>query len=355
MNLRAALLFALASALAFTACAKNDSLFIYVVDGPPLLSAASLFYQQPQIVSGRDSRAVEYVTVANRGQLEAAIEMQRPDFAIAPVDFAAATYKTSGDYVFGGITSWGLFHLVENVAHADSDGGLTPIGELPGKTIYAFGMNTSPSLVLETVLAGFNLAINRLEPGAVPRADAVNIRYLESTVQVRDALMGNIAALDDARFGLLTEPLVTALVNQPASPQNNHADFRRAVDLPAAWQELFGSGFPQTGIMVKASLAKSSPALAAAGIALIAGAIDFTLQNPEEAARLAVDELASAALPPRPVTAGFAAGAGQSAFTFQSAEESREAVLRYLEIQNAGNPSGTGGTKIPAESFFFRP
>jgi ABC-type nitrate/sulfonate/bicarbonate transport system substrate-binding protein len=295
---------------------------------------------------------VEYQIAAGSTQIEAAIDAQRPDFAIAPINFAAQNFNTTGNYILGGVVIWGMFHVVENVSHPDASGSITPIAGLAGETIYAYGLNMAPNLVLEMVLAEHGLTVNRLEPGSAILEDAVNIRYLETVVQVRDAIMGQIAGLD-ARFGLLSEPLATALVSQPPNPQNNHADFRRTIDLSLEWSNFFGASYPQAAIMVRASLAQSNPALVAAVIDMIAESTDFARQNPDEVARIAVDELNSAALPGRPVVANFIRGTGQSVFVFQNAIESRDAVVHYLGVLYDSNPLSVGGVRTPPQGFFF--
>ena len=194
--------------------AGTGTISVLVPDGAPLIAAAYLFYTQPQIAG----RNVTYELTTGPLIASRLLATHRPDFALAPINLAAVNFNNTGNYILAGIALWGLLHIVENTALT---GGTQSLADLVGETIFAYQPDMSPGVVLESILINAGLTVNVITVGEAPRADAVNIVYLFDNSAARDALLGHIAAIGQARFALIAEPVATALTLLPPTPASS--------------------------------------------------------------------------------------------------------------------------------------
>jgi len=344
LSIAIVIILTVAACLPLTACGSSGRIYIYVPDGPPLLAAARLFSETPEIEYSGGARPISYRLTT--GQLIGSrLAGRHPDFALAPINLAAVNFNLTGDYIFGGVALWGMLHIVENVTLSEGN-PVQSLEDLRGQVIYAYQPQMSPGIVLRTVLNAVDgLEVTEMNIGGTPNPNAVNIVFLADNASARDALLGDIAAVPNARFALLAEPVATALVQQER--------FERVFDMQKEWETLFGFNFPQVAVMVRRSLAESNPALVSAVIDMIAESVEHTRLNGAEAARIAVDEVNSAYLPNnRQLVTSFINGSGQDVFRFQRTAESRGAVTAFLEMLHGANPAFVGG-RMPEDGFFF--
>ena len=347
LTIIAAAALSISAVLGFGGCGRGGTIHIYVPDGPPLLAAARLFSERPEVEYEGGTRNVSYNLTT--GQLIGSRLAGRfPDFALAPINLAVQNFNLNGDYIFGGVALWGMLHIVENTA-LSGDSPATSLGDLRGQVIYAYQPLMSPGIVLRTVLEGKELDVVERTVGGAVDPNAVNITYLTDNAAARAALMGEIAAVGNARFALVADPVVSALIGMPATSERN---FEIAFDMQDEWENIFGFNFPQVAIMVRERFARRNPALTAAVLNMIAGSIDYTRNNAGEAARIATDEINSAYLPPRQVVTNFINGRGQEVFNFMSASDSRTAVTSFLQTLYNTSPAFIGG-RMPVEGFFL--
>ena len=330
------------ASLPLTGCGGNRRIYIYVPDGAPLIAAAHMFYEGEDVVYSGGTRRVRYVQTTGQLIGSALVRNRPPDFALAPINLAATNYNTMGNFVFGGVALRGVFHIVENITLGNNRA--QNLSDLVGETIFAYQENMSPGIVLETVLEKAGLDINRKTAGTTPNPNAVNIVYLADNGQARDALMGQMGpAIGNARFALIADPVVSALVMQDR--------FEVAFNMQQEWYNLFGFSFPQVAIMVRSTIAQREPALANAVIDMISRSIAKAAANPAETARI-IETLESVYLPPTPVITNFlGSDRGSEVFSFSNVSESRTAVKEFLNVlHQRGAPIGG---RVPDDGFFF--
>ena len=180
----------------------TETISIYLPDGPPLIAAAYLFYNEPQIAG----RNVNFVSVTAANLMPAIASPQGPDFALVPINMAA---QHRANYVVAGVALWSLLHIVEN---ASLTGGTSSLSDLIGETIFAYQPNLTPGVVLGAIFANANIEVNWKNIGDAKNPNAVNIVDVANNANARNALLGLNAAIGYARFALIAEPVATSLL-----------------------------------------------------------------------------------------------------------------------------------------------
>ena len=334
------------ASMPLTGCGGSRRIYIYVPSGPPLIAAAHMFYENEDVVYSGGTRRVRYVQTTGAVISSQLARRNPPDFALAPINLAATNYNITGDFVFGGVALWGIFHIVENVG----SGGIVPIqdlSELRGEVIAAYQRNMSPGVVLETILEKAGLTVNPimypLELDSRRRDDAVNIVYLSNNAEASAAVLGLPTAIVSTRFALVAEPEVSAITQRDyiKSPFNMQAE----------WYREFGFSFPQVAIMVRATLAQREPELVSAVIDMISSSIAKATADPVDTARV-VETLNPAYMAEAPAIISFLDSVrGQEVFSFASVSESRTAVESFLTVLYERR-APVGG-RVPDDGFFF--
>ena len=230
-------------AFAFTACEDNDeptieSIKVYVPEGAPALGMAYLMKECPEI----DGVKVTYEIVDGASGIKSAVMNGDADVAIMPTNMAATVYNGGVDIRVVGTNSYGLLYMISNQSNVTPE-------SLKGKVVHTIGQGGTPEAVLKKVFA------------------ANNIEYVESDVEVegkvalkfykegKEIIQGGIAN-GSIQYAVLGEPAVsTAIV------KNN--SYSVAIDLQEAWNAATDSenGYPQTSLVVKASLLDAAESL----------------------------------------------------------------------------------------------
>lgn len=325
----------LVTMLAAAACAPNETIYIYVPDGPPLLAVASIYRDTPD-VQGRRVTVRRSTGALIGGDLVA----HRPDFALVPMNLAANRWNADNHYVLAGVALWGMLHIVENIEIGDNPA--TSLEDLVGETIVAYQRNMTPGAVLNALFGRLNIEVNWMSATDTPSDTAVNIVEVADNATSNSALQGNVAALPNTRFALLADPVATNVIMQPR--------FRRAFDLQEEWYDVFdGLGVPQVGVIVRRSLIESSPTLVKEILALIESSITYARTNYQEVARVATEELMSAYLPPRQAVQSFLSGSGQQVYRFGRTNDTKEDIKAFLQVL----PLPLIGGSMPTEGFWW--
>lgn len=215
----------LLSLITFTSCSQNNNnnninknpekekYTFLAPSGTPSLALATLFDNNSQ---------VEYEIVAGANPLVAAFTSGSHDFIVAPVNVGAKLYANNQKYKLVNTIVWGNFYIA-------SLSEIKAVTDLEGKTITAFGQNSSPDIMLKAVLDYYGLT------------DKVTIEYVDAVTSANSMMMAG-----EAEIIVSAEPSISVLKNKKPI---------YTIDLQAEWNKLSnGSSFPQAGLFVKAEL-----------------------------------------------------------------------------------------------------
>ncbi len=196
------------SALVILLCScqsENQSTKIIAPFGSP--SYAALYLD-------RDNYVVDIVQGAD--PLVAAFGSNQYDAIIAPTNLGAKFYNSAANYQLAASLVWGNYYLM-------SDHEFT-IESLNGKTIYAFGENQTPDIVLKGVIEAQDINCS--------------IAYVASIAEITSSFL-----LEPERIYMIAEPTLTTLIE--THPKIHTLDL----------QSLYSSSsYPQASLFVKASL-----------------------------------------------------------------------------------------------------
>ena len=340
----------LSSVTVFNGCDSRNvhtrDIWIYVPAGLPAIAAAHMFYNETQIEYDGGTRNTRYMVTTGEG-LHGVISGRHADFALAPINLVAANFNAFGDYILAGVALMGAMRIVQRTA-----GGfelIDSLEQLRGQRIVAFQQNASPGIILESILEKAGLEVNIISTTQSVVQNAVNITYLNSPLDVQAALTQGAmfgGTGNEQRFGLLAEPVATALTSTPA--------FDLAFNLSEIWFDMFDFNLPQVALMVRSDLARANPSLVSRVIDMFDYSINFALENAGEVARMVgADYLNITGIPSAPVITSFIDSAsGVQVLNFRNAIEAQSDVQAFFEIIHGVNPTYIGG-RLPTKEFFF--
>ncbi len=295
------------------ACESDDgtTLDIIVPAGSPSLAQAYFQHEKPET----DDVKYNINVVSGPEPLDAAFGSESHDVIFAPTNRGARLIN-SGDvpYKFAAAITWGNFYLV-------SGQPLESMDDLDGKSITAFGRNSTPDIILQSLLGEYDFD------------NAPDIQYV-SSVQVA---LGELKA-DSEKIVLLAEPVL--------SVGQMDMDNLHILDLQDEWKTFTGKdSYPQAGIFVKDSLSKD---IVETYLAHIKESVQMANEDPELVAEYA--EALDYGFP-RPVLEN---AIPRSNIRFATAEEAREDLEFFFERILELNPDLIRG-KLPDDGFYFSP
>jgi len=311
-----------------------------LVDGAPFLSITKMMSEDFAVKNGYD---INYTVTNDSDALIAALLNKEPDFAIAPINVAAMMHNNGSGYRLAAVTTWGIMQIVSNQ-------NITTLEELKGETIVAFGRAGTPGITLRAVLE--QNGIDYAEPLGTSfsvNPNKVYIIYLTAASDVRNAIVEGTLDGMAVKFGLLAEPVATAVGGATASVP--HGQFTVKINLQTEWaKNNDGQIYPQAGLIFHERLLTSDADFVNKFIAMVELSSLYANTNPVTAGNLAV-ELGSIAIPNGTIV-GNAFNAGRLPITFTRAPEAKARVHAYLTVIHADSPNLVGGN-LPADSFYF--
>jgi NitT/TauT family transport system substrate-binding protein len=332
--------------LLFSACSqkteKKEEIPIktMMVDGSPLLTISKMSWEKFEIEKGYD---INYTLIFDSDALVASLLNKEPDFAIAPINIAAMMHTNGSGYRFAAVPIWGIMHIVSNQ-------GVMSLNELKGETIIAFGRSGTPGITLRAVLEQNNVRYveNQGTRFTVP-ADAVHIIYLTAPGDVRDAIIAGTLDGMAVKFGILAEPVVTAVAG--ATANSAHGQFRVGISLQDEWAKNNGGAiFPQAALIFHERLLEKDSKLVNKFIAMTELSTMYALHYPKESGDLAA-ALGSIGIPNGTIAAN-AVNAGRIPLDFTRAAAAKDAVNAYLRVIYNDTPSLIGGS-MPTDDFYY--
>ena len=166
-----------------------------------------------------DKTLVDANIVSGSDPLIAAFTNASYDVVVAPVNLGAKLYNANENfsYILYKTIVWGNYYLVSNEE-------IATLESLEGKTVLVFGKNSTPDVVLRTLISAKNIN--------------VNLEYVDDVATANSYLLSGKADII-----VSAEPSLTKM----SANKNFYT-----LDLQKQWQQLTGSySLPQAGIFIK--------------------------------------------------------------------------------------------------------
>jgi len=319
----------------------NAAINVMLVDGPPVVAMAELMSQGSAAKEGYN---ISYTVVHDPNVLIAALLNQEPDFAIAPINIASIMHNNGSGYRLAAVT-WGMLHIVSNQ-------NISSLEELKGETVIAFGRGAMPSITLRAILEQNNIEyVEPIGTNFTPNPNKVHIIYLASALDVRNIIVAGTLDGLPVRFGLLAEPVATAIGGATANAA--HGQFLPRINLQTEWaRNNNGQIPPQTGLIFHERLLANHADFVNSFIKMAELSSLYAQNNPHSAGEMAV-RLGSIAIPNGAIVAA-AVNAGRLPIHITRAGDAKAGVNAYLRIIFNDTPALIGG-RMPPDIFFYAP
>ncbi|MCL2751786.1 MAG: ABC transporter substrate-binding protein [Firmicutes bacterium] len=327
------------------ACGKNNhgedvNISLTAVDGAPILTLAKMRAEDFAVANGY---RISYTVTNDSDALVAALLNRTADFAITPINIAAMMHNNGSGYRLAAVTTWGIMHIVSNQ-------NVSSLEELKGETIVAFGKSGTPGITLRAVLE--QNGIEYAEPIGTNYAvdpNKVHIIYLTAASDVRNAIVAGTLDGITVKFGLLAEPVATAVGGATAAVP--HGQFTVKINLQTEWAKNNGGEiYPQAALIFHERLLAKDQKFVDQFIAMAELSSLYANAYPESAGSLAVQS-GSIAIPNGAVVKT-AYDAGRLPIEFARAPEAKSRVNAYLQVILNDTPALVGG-KMPSDSFYY--
>ena len=296
-------------------CAPSSEVRFGVLKGPTGIGACQLLSLNEE---EKTRNRYSVTLLAEATDMIAQIAAGQLDIAAIPTNAAAALYnKTSGAVRLAALNTAGVLYILEN---GDS---IKSVADLKGKTIYAVGQGSNPEYVLRFILS---------QNGIDPDKDA-ELVFLDSAELTTRAATGEIGVC------MLPVPAVTTVLMKNKS-------MRTALDLSKEWDSLNTSGILTMGcVVVRSDFAKNHPIEVMAFLDEYGSSINFTKQNPSQAAQLCAkfSIVPSAAVAEKAIP--------DCNLIYICGDDIRPAIEGYLKVLYDFNPKSIGG-KMPGDDFY---
>jgi NitT/TauT family transport system substrate-binding protein len=295
--------------LTLSACEETKTLEVIVPNGAPALSQIEVEHSMRDL----ENPAYDVEVVYGPDPLVSAFGSESHDIIIAPTNLGAKLYtQADAPYQFAGTITWGNLYLASNDA-------LKTLDDLEGKTITAFGENTTPDIVLRAVLDAYDFE------------EAPDIEYVDGV----DTAIANLSE-SETSVALVAEPALSAFEMKTES--------MNTVDLQGEWEtHVSDKPYPQAGVFVHTDLSED-----AIDTYLDALKESMEMVN-QDSARVgemmeSLDYPFPAALMPSVIP--------RSNIEFKSASDSRDSVIAYFEVIGSFNPA-LYGASLPDDGFYY--
>lgn len=283
---------------------------IGVLKGPTGMGAAWLMNETE---AGNTVNRYDFTVAGAPDELTGRLVSGDLDIAALPTNAISALYnKTEGEIVTLGVNTLGVLYIVEKGESIKS------VADLEGKTILASGQGSTAEYVLSYIL----------------EQNGVSAEIYWASEHSEAATLALSGEYDIAMF---PEPFVTNVTKKDAS-------FRVALDLSEEWENLGGGVLTMGGIAVRKAFLEENPEAVAEFIKEFGKSVEFTNENPTEAAAIiekfdiAPAAVAESALP-------------RCNIVWLSGDDYAETLESFLSVIFEANPKSIGG-KMPGEDFY---
>ena len=229
---------------------------VTVLNGTTGFGAATLMSEAS---SGKTDLNYKFTVETDAANITAGLINGSIDIAALPTNAAAAVYnKTNGGIKIAAVNTLGVLYLVTNSEKVT----INNINDLDGKTVYCPAQN--PAFIFE----------------AICRANDLDVTI--DTAYVQPADLRTAVASGQVDIAVLPEPMVTIA-------KANNAKLVTSLDLTDEWERVYGENTLMQGcIVVRTAWAEAHPKELEEFLEDYANSIEFTVENPTEAAELIV-------------------------------------------------------------------
>ncbi len=283
---------------------NEEEISLIMPTGTPALALAEF---------AMNNENVKHEVVAGSDPLVAAFTSKSHDIIVAPVNLGAKMYTVNQEYVLYKTFVWGNLYLA-------SKNPLNSFKDLDGKTVVAFGKNSTPDIVMQALLQHHN-DIN------------VTIEYVSDVSEANTLLAGGKA-----------EIIVTA---EPSISKLKSKLNLSIIDLQEEWANMTGNeSYPQAGIFVRKSITEKNYIKNA--LNKMQEAVQNANENPDVCASYAVQLHSSFETLGKEVLISAIPNCH-----YQILESDKEAVNYYLQIMmDLGFDKQMGGS-LPDDEFYY--
>lgn len=304
------LLLALMLMVSGIAMAEEVAIRLAVLKGPTGMGAAQLMSQSD---TGETANTYDFTIAGAPDLLVSQLITGELDMAALPTNtIALLNARTEGEVQILAVNTLGVLYLLER---GDS---VQQVSDLAGRQIVSAGQATTAEIVANH-LFGEDVTVNYVSEHAEAVAQAIAGQY---------------------DLVLLPEPFVTSLLSQSD-------DFRIAIDLTAAWEEVTSSPLPMGGIAVRRAFAEAQPEAVAAFLDEYAQSVSYANEHPSEAAQLIEQyDIMAAAVAEQAIP--------RANMVCMTGEEMRAALEAFYAVLATDNADLIGGS-VPDDAFYYAP
>lgn len=282
-----------------------DDVSIIAPDGTPALALANYYAEHVSEGSTFDIKA-------GSDPLVAAFTSGSYDIIVAPTNLGAKMYNSNNGekYLHYQTIVWGNLYVA-------SKQEIHSLEDLNGKNLTLFGKNSTPDIVIQSLIKAKDLDID--------------LTYTDDVGTANSLLVSN-----EAEYIISAQPSLTKLM----SSQNLYT-----IDLQDVWSETFSqNSYPQASIFFKESLKGKIDSILEA----LSDSVVAANKNPEQTAKNAVsmyqtfkalgEDILKEAIPH---------------CHYQISDNDKEAIELYFNKMNELSLSAQYGNKLPDENFYY--
>lgn len=240
------------------------------------------------------------------------------DIACIPANLAAVLYNNTGKIQVIAVNTLGVLYLV-----GTTDGGVSSIDDIKGRTIYSAGKGSTPQYAIETILSGYGLVEGK----------DVTVEWKSEHAECVAALMNDKNAL-----AVLPQPFATSALMQNDS-------LVILFDLNDLWKDIAGTSLITGVTVVNREFAEKNEEAVEEFLDDYEESAEWVNENIEEAASLIEKyDIIKAQIARKAID--------KCNIVVWTGDKLRKNLSVYLEALYAANPKSVGGS-LPGEDFYF--
>lgn len=286
-----------------------------LLNGPTGIGALNLMDQPPEW-AGDDT--LEFEIIVDPRMLVPRLIQGEFHAAVVPSNMGALLYSKGAPYRMAAVVGHGVLYVLGR------DGRLESIQALGDSTLHLSGKGATPDYLSLYFLD---------QAGMVPGEDLL----LDYSFTHPDLTRALIAGQVD--YALLPEPFATTALEADE-------ELSVALDYQELWQELHGSSYPISVLLISNEMEESMADLLPAYLEAYESSIEWVNANPEEASSLVDNhgftlnqEIIAQAIP-------------RCNLNYLDFQQSREELTAFFEVLYAMNPASIGGS-LPGEEAYL--
>ncbi len=267
---------------------------------------------------------VELVLWENPNQLRAIIAGEQADLVTMPANNAAIFYNNDLDVQLLNIAAWTAAFGVS------ADESITTLADAAGMDVVIPFEGSIPDLIFQYIATA-----NDLDPST-----DFEVQYTPNPQQAAQLIISG-----QADVAILPEPLATAVL---LNTRDSEAPLRRVFSLSEEWEAVTDDvRTPLTGTVALPSV-QDEPEVIEVFQREYALAVEWVIENPEEAGELAEEQLPELGLAATPV----ALSLQQTDWEDVSAQDARDDIESFFTLLMELSPDVIGG-QLPDDDFYY--